>query len=271
MKYRWLIGALAWLATAGCAISDYDGFDKHQTQSEAKLWGQEIAFDAGPSDPLSGTYSYTVKYDNRNGRDTNLKIITYRNPVVGSFSRDGLIDRDGDDIQGRSGDLGGTFHTQWTAVDSALGCQFETNVQVPGNNPAPLATLCVTGALEEVDKDLDLQATFTSLGDLAEKIFAGTLGNGFTAEITSVQLGGNEVALSSPVVVSAKSNGLRPYALSVDLTGAGGAALVQAILDNTSDGVPVPVGLGFSGGMKLNFPASYKVAFNHQVLASFGN
>lgn len=268
MKNRWLIGAFAWLVTAGCAISDYDGFDKHQTQSEAKLWGQEIAFDLGPNDPLTGTYSYTVKYDNRGGRDANLKIVTYRNPVAGSFSRDGLIDRDGDDIQGRSGDLGGTFHTQWTAVDSAVGCQFDPNVQVPGNNPAPLVLLCVTGALEEVDKDLDLQATFTSLGDLVEKIWSGALGGGFTAEITSVKLGGNEVSLSSPVVLSAKSNGTRPFALAVDLKGAGGAALVQAILDNTSDGVPVPVGFGFSGGMKVNVPASLTVAFNHQGLAS---
>lgn len=271
MKNCWLIGAFVWLLTGACAISDYDGLDKHQTQSESKLFAQEISFDLGAADPLTGTYVYTVKYDNRGGRDNNLKIITYRNPVVSSFSRDGVVDRDGDDIQGRSGDLGGSFHTQWVAVDGAVGCQFEANVQVPGSHLAPLATLCVTGALEEVDKDLDLQASFASLGELVEKIWAGTLGGGFTAEITSVELGANKVGLSSPVVIAAKSNGMRPYALSVDLTGPGGAALIQAILDNTSDGVPVAVGLGFAGGMSLDFPASYKVAFNHQALAGLVN
>ena len=37
------IGGMAVFAV-GCAITDYDGWAAHMTQSEAKLWGSEVAF-----------------------------------------------------------------------------------------------------------------------------------------------------------------------------------------------------------------------------------
>src|SRR4029453_12933915 len=116
-RYWSLLGAVGVaLASVGCAVTDYDGLAEHKTVAEAKLWGQEVSFITG--DPaLDGTYAVTVKYDNHGGRDTNMKITTYRNPVVNSFSRDGVVDRDGDDVQGSSGILGGKFQPQWVVVD----------------------------------------------------------------------------------------------------------------------------------------------------------
>ena len=268
MKHRmFLIGVLLMsMAGFGCVISDYEGHAAHQTSAEAKLWGSEISFIAG--DPaLDGTYAYTVKYDNRNGRDTNMKIYTYRNAVVDSFSRDGLIDRDGDDVQGRAGILGGKFLPYWTVTDPAPDCQFfDNNIQKHNGAPAePLAALCEI-ALEEIDKDLELQASFSSTGDLLGQIWSGALNGGFTAELTGITLGGANVALSQPVSIASKANGIRPIQLSIDLSGPSGQALVQAILNNTSDGVPVSVGLSFSGGMSFSLPSQMTVAFNHDAL-----
>ena len=50
MKRSSLILGLAAMAmmTAGCAITDYDGVAGHQTSSDAKLWGSEIAFIEDP-------------------------------------------------------------------------------------------------------------------------------------------------------------------------------------------------------------------------------
>src|SRR4029079_10461340 len=46
MRHRFLILMVAAVAlvAAGCAISDYDGWPNHQTQSESKLFGSEISF-----------------------------------------------------------------------------------------------------------------------------------------------------------------------------------------------------------------------------------
>lgn len=264
--------SLAWtcilvmgMAASGCAITDYEGFTSHQTAAEAKLWGQEISFITG--DPAyDGTYSYTVKYDNRKGRDANLKIFTYRNPVVGSFSRDGQIDRDGDDVQGRKGILGGKFLPQWTVTDPAAGCQFyANNIQSHGGAPAPLIALCSTVS-EEVDKDLELQASFASVGDVIDQIWSGAIHGGFTAELTGIGLGEADATLSEPVSIGATSNGVRPGRLQVDLTGPGGRELIQAILDNTVDGALVAVRLDFAGGMSIRLPNDTKAAFNHAAL-----
>jgi len=265
-----LLGAAALaLVSSGCAITDYDGLANHQTQAEAKLWGAEIAFLVG--DPnLDGTYSYTVKYDNRGGvRDPNMKITSYRNPVVGSFSRDGLVDRDGDDIQGRSGTLGGKFDTEWVAVDPSPGCQFFANItQDKSHGAGPLLALCAT-AQEEVDKDLDLQASFTSLGDLFSKLWSGAVSGGFTMDLTGVRLNGTAVPLAQSVSIAARSNGMRPMQLTVDLTQPNGRALLQAIVDHTSNGVPVTLGLDFAGGMAVDMPNQIRVAFNHTAIRSF--
>jgi len=93
------IGAMTVVAI-GCALTDYGGFPGHTTQSEAKLWGKEVAF-SGFGGDFDGTYSYTAKYAN----GYPVTINSYRNAVVGAFSRDGIVDRDGDDIQGRGGSL----------------------------------------------------------------------------------------------------------------------------------------------------------------------
>lgn len=271
MKQRLLLilGVMALaLATTGCAISDYDGWGKHQTQAEAKLFGTEISFILG--DPnLDGTYAYTVKYDNRGGgRDANMKIISYRNPVPESFSRDGQIDRDGDDVQGSTGIQGGKFLPEWVAIDPAPDCQFQANiVQDHSHGAGPLATLCDT-VEEEVDKDLDLQADFASTGDLLSKIWSGAVTGGFTAEMNGVTLGGTTYPLSQVVTVNARANGTRPTRVSLNLTTPGGRELLQTILDHTADGVPVSVGFRFSGGMTLDLPSRIKVVFNRQALSN---
>lgn len=258
------------MAASGCAITDYEGFSTHQTAAESKLWGQEISFIAG--DPaLDGTYAYTVRYDNRLGRDANLRIYTYRNPVPSSFSRDGQIDRDGDDVQGRAGILGGQFQAQWTVTDPLADCQFFANrIQSHGGAPEPLAALCAT-TNEEIDKDLELQASFSSLGNLIDQIWSGAVTGAFTAELTGLRLGSTDVALSQPLSIGARSNGVRPTQLTIDLTGAAGRELLQAILNNTVDGQPVSVRLNFAGGMALDLQNGTKAAFNHSALSSLLN
>jgi len=42
---------------------------------------------------------------------------------------------------------------------------------------------------------------------------------------------------------------------------------IQTILNNTSNGVPVSIGLNFAGGMQFALPAQIKVAFNHDALS----
>jgi hypothetical protein len=263
-RYWSLLGAVGVaVACAGCAVTDYDGLPGHKTMAEAKLWGQEISFITG--DPaLDGTYAVTVKYDNHGGRDTKMKITTYRNPVVDSFSRDGVVDRDGDDVQGRSGVLGGKFLPQWVVVDPAADCQFFAN-RIQSHGADPMIALCGT-TNEEIDKDFELQASFTSFGDLINQIWSGAVADGFTTGLDRVTLGGVEVPLAQAVPITARSNGLRPMQLTVDLTGPGGAALVQALLDHTAPGQLTTLGLGFEGGMSIDLPAQWRVAFNHEAL-----
>jgi hypothetical protein len=268
MKQKSLILMVAVLAVmaAGCAITDYDGWPNHQTSAEAKLFGSEVSFIVG--DPnLDGTYSYTVKYDNRGGvRDSNMKIISYRNPVPDSFSQDGMIDRDGDDVQGRSGILGGKFLTEWVAVDPAPDCQFEANITQDHSHGAGPGVFFCTTTNEEIDKDLDLQASFSSTGDLLSKIWSGVVTGGFTAELNGVAINGTNHSLAQPVSIGAISNGMRPARLTIDLTTPAGKALIQTLLSNTSDRVPVTLSLNFAGGMQLALPAQVKVAFNHDAL-----
>ena len=262
------LGAVVMAVVAsGCAITDYEGYAGHQTSAEAKLWQQEISFE-GFGEDFDGTYSYTVKYDNRNGRDVNMRIYTYRNEVVGSFSRDGQIDRDGDDVQGRSGILGGTYWSWYTVTDPAPDCQFfDNNIQRHHGAPEPMAALCGT-VNEEIDKDLELQASFSSIGDVINQIWSGAVNGGFTAELTGVRLGSTTINLSQPISIGSVSNGIRPTRISVDMSGSGGQELIQGILNNTSDGVPVSVRLNFAGGMAIDLPNGMKAAFNHDALAN---
>lgn len=268
MKHSLLFAGLATMTlfSGGCAITDYEGHAKHQTQAEAKLFAAEISFTGTGDAALDGTYSYTVKYDNRGGRDTNMRIYSYRNPVPDSFSRDGQIDRDGDDVQGRGGILGGKFLPQWTTTDPLPDCQFDANrIQSHRGSPPPPILYCEV-VLEEIDKDLELQASFSSTGDLLAQIWTGSLNSGFTLELTSLNLGGVNVPLSTPLSIGARANGVRPTQISIDMSQPGGAALIQAILDNTTNRTPVSVGLGFAGGMSVNLPSSLRIGFDHAAL-----
>ncbi len=260
-----LLSVLAMAAFVfGCAITDYNGFSGHNTQSEAKLWGKEVAFSGfGPDD---GTYSYTVKYDNRGGQGV-ATINSYRNPVVGSFKRDGQIDVDGDDVQGSSGILGGKFLPYFKAVDAAPGCQFFTNITFDKSPGGASVALCILGAVEEVDKDLDLQANFSSVGDLLKQVWSGALGSSFSAEITQVWINGAAVNVE-PFSIGAAATAYRPARFSLDGSQPSGAGFIQAILDNTDHMAPANIGFTFAGGMTVNAPAGLKVAFNHDALWS---
>jgi hypothetical protein len=267
------------LLSVGCAISDYRGWLNHKTESEAKLWGSEIAFITG--DPnLDGTYSYTVKYANGpTPYSGEVTIHTYRNPVVAAFSRDGCVDRDGDEIQGRAGDVSfscdapapaGKFAALWRFGDNAVGCQFFANYEQTFGSPKslPQAALCIE-TNEEVDKDLSLQAeAFTSLDDLFGRIWSGALGASFTANVTSVSFNGTSVNLDAPLALSLTQNGVRPTSISVDLSSPGGQSLLRAALANTADETPVRLAFGFDGGMGISQPVKMTAAFDHDGLVT---
>jgi hypothetical protein len=256
------------MMSAGCAITDYEGWPDHQTASEAKFWAAEIAF-SGTGDPaLDGTYAYTGKYNNRGvAHDVNMKLYSYRNPVIGSFSRDGQIDRDGDNVQGRGGILGGKFSPYWTTTDPASGCQFyANNIQRHGAAPAiPPIALCDT-LEEEVDNDLELQASFGSTGDLLAQIWSGALTGGFTMEVNGVVINGVNFPVSPVASIGATATPNRPARFSIDVSQPGGQALIQAILTNTQDRTPVSLGLRFDGGMSIDLPSRIKVVFDHASL-----
>lgn len=256
------IGAMAVFAI-GCAMTDYDGWAGHQTQSEAKVWGSEIAF-SGFGTGYDGTYSYTVKYAPTSPVDIN----SYRNPVVGSFSRDGQVDRDGDDIQGRSGVLGGKFNKYWVAVDRLRGpCEFFTNITFDKSPDGPLAASC-NSASEEVDKDLELQDAFASVGDLFTQIWSGAVARSFTLQLNSITVNGAAVPLTNALTLDVRHNGVRPINVAADMSTPGGQDLIRALLNNTPDRQPVTLGIGFDGGMAFGLPTTMTVAFNHAALQS---
>jgi len=254
------IGGMAVFAV-GCAITDYDGWASHMTQSEAKLWGSEVAF-SGFGGDYDGTYSYTVKY----APGSPVTINSYKNPVVGSFSRDGIIDRDGDDIQGRSGILGGKYNKWWVAVDRIPGsCEFFTNITFDKSALGPGIASC-NQASEEIDKDFELQDAFASVGDLFAQIWSGALGKSFTVQMTSVTVNGTAIPLANALTINLRQNGIRPMQAAFDLSSPGGQDLIRALLNNTPDKQPVTAGFGFSGGMAFGVPTSLTLAFNHAAL-----
>lgn len=254
--------AVTFLA-AGCALTDYDGFPGHQTQSEAKLWGTDIAFSGFGAD--DGTYTTTVKYDNRAGQGV-VTINNYRNPVVGSFTRDGQIDQDGDDIQGSGGILGGKFLPYFRSVDSAAGtCEFFANIVYDKSANGPGVAVCISGAQEEIDKDLDLQAAFSSLDHLLNQIWSGALKGSFSMEVTELRINGAAVPVA-PFSIYASAESLRPGRFLIDGSQPNAAALIQSILDNTEHLAPVNLGLVFSGGLRFDLPSNMTVAFNHDAL-----
>lgn len=253
----------------GCAITDYAGrtADGDRTEAEAKLYGKEVAFGGFAAD-LDGTYSYTVKYDRNSGQD-KVTIFSYHNPVFGSFSREGIVDRDGDDVQGSAGVLGGKFNNQFVAVDRDPdgNCGFFDNITQDKSSSGAQIALCILGSEEEIDRDMLLQAPFASLDDLLTQILDGTLSKSFTMEVTSITLNGTMIPLSG-VSLDMAHNGLRPTTMALDGSQPGVEELLQGILANTTHGVGVTVGLGFDGGLALNLPAYMTLAFDHDVITA---
>lgn len=255
--------SLGVFVAAGCAITDYDGIGGHKTAGEAKLWGQEVSF-SGFGGGTDGTYSYTVKYDNSAGQGP-VTINSYKNPVVSSFSRDGLVNRDGDDVQGRAGDIGGKFLPWVKAVDTEAGvCGFDANVTFDKEGNVGVYS-CYTGFLEENDKDLDLQAAFGSLDDLFGSIWSGALYGNFTMDITALNINGVAVPVEM-FSVHAFAESLRPSRFLIDGTQPNAAAFIEALLANTRHLEPVNLGVTFAGGMTFNLPNGATLAFNHDVL-----
>lgn len=279
----------------GCAISDYRGYLEHHTESEGRLFGSESGV-ISPVPEQTGTYSSTVKYDFRGTGTTvpqgtypsDIDINTYRNPVAGAFSRDGCIDRDGDEIQGRAGHAfgrnqgrcdpalpAGKFGRQYLFVDANAGCQFFANFKQSFTQPKtlPVVVVCFNSPLEEVDKDLDLQGPgslqqgFGSLDDLISKIWSGAVNDQFSLTATTVRFGNRpEVTLSNPFTFTASANDFRPINGVFDLTTPGGQELVRAALNNTQNRVPTAITLSFEGGMRATSPVAANIAFDHDGL-----
>jgi hypothetical protein len=307
LKTRVVVVAVAAGPILTAACSDYRGWLGHMTDSEAKIWGAEISVLAQP-DPtgISGTYSFTVKYDFRGYTAVPplaqcpgpnpaavctypdaIVLTSYRNPTVGAFSRDGCVDRDGDDIQGRAGEnppfscenatpSPTKFAPKWRFIDRNLGCQFFANYDQtfgPPPKAPPFAAVCSNTANEEVDKDLSLQGSaqsnvkeaFANLDDLFNKIWSGALATSFTAEVVQATVNGNAVAIT-PMSIAFTRNNLRPINMTFDLTTPGGREFLQALLANTENGQPATLSLRFEGGMTFNFPASMILTFNHAEL-----
>jgi hypothetical protein len=289
--------AVMTVISVGCAITDYRGQLGHMTESEARLWGSEIAFSGTGSEALDGTYSYTVKYDFRGARTVptgtypdEIEIHTYRNPVFAAFSRDGCSDRDGDEIQGRPGDLAGScdvnipagkFEAKWRYGDSNAGCQFQANYEQTFGSPKvlPAILLCNNGFAEEVDKDLTLQGSpssntkeaFASLDDMMGRIWSGALGGTFTANVTSVSFNGVDVTLEAPFALSVNRSDIRPLNVAVDISSPGAQSLLKAILANTGDETIVRLAFGFEGGMRISQPVVLNIAFDHDEVAKLIN
>jgi hypothetical protein len=303
--------------TSGC-VSDYRGWLGHMTESEAKLWGNEASIIVTPDpDGFTGTYAPTVKYDFRGlttvppigggpgqcpliSDDPNappppictypdvIEITIYKNATVGAFSRDGCVDRDGDDLQQRPGvqppftcenaqPSATKFQPKYQFEDRNLGCQFFLNYDKtygPPPKTPPGLVVCFNDPSEEVDKDLSLQGSvssntkeaFTSLDDLFNKIWSGVLGRTFTAEIIGLTINGNSVTLNSPTSIALTRNNLRPINWTIDLSTPGGKEIIAALLANTAHARPATLALHFDGGMTFRVPSAMTLGFNHDAL-----
>lgn len=264
----------------GCAITDYYPIPGHRTTGESKLSATEIAF-SGFYPDLDGTYAYTAKYD-ATASNFGITIYSYHNPIYTSFTRDGLIDEDGDYIQGHSGILGGKFLTEFISFDTdPFNCGFFDNVIYMHHNMegfVPTA-LCyyddgsgVYGV--EYDRDYEIHAAFANLDEMYKSFWSGATGANFTLDVTAVRIDG----VTRPV-------GTFPMALQHELTGGPFSVsvgnsdamrtVIQTILDNTENHVAVNLGFVTSGGMSIDLPRPVKVAFDHaalrQILAAANN
>jgi hypothetical protein len=246
----------------GCAITDYPGIPGHKTTSEAKLWGKEVAFSGFDPPDLNGTYSYTVKYDNTMAFNTLIN--SYKNEVVGSFTRDGLVDQDGDDIQGNGGVLGGKFLPFFKAIDTEPGCQFFDNITFDKSSIGPGSALCFSGFGEEIDKDFELHAAFTDVDHFQKDIWNDVVGSPFAVDVAAVRIDTvNHWVTTFPVEL--EHNDMRGRTITLH-NSPGLQSALQAILDNTQHMVPVRFGFTAVGGMTVDLPVEMEVAFNHDSL-----
>lgn len=250
----------------GCAITDYTGIQERRTTAEAKMWGKEVAWSGVTPPGYDGTYSYTVSYDNHGGV-VNTTINSYMNPVVGSFKRDGLVDVDGDDVQGSGGELGGKFLPFFIARDNAFDCQFFDNITFDKSPVGAGVALCFDGPtdiVEEIDKDWDIHAAFTDLDQFFKSIWNGQTPSPFNLDISAVRINGSTY-FHQPFSISVVHTGNRPRNFTI-FNGAGLQAAIQQVLDHTQNGVPVNFGFVTSGGMTIDMPSGLNTAFNHTVL-----
>lgn len=268
-----LVTRLAVLAlfavVVGCAITDYTGIENRQTTSEAKMWGKEVAWDGVDPAAYNGTYSYTVKYNNHGGVvDTTIN--TYLNPIVGSFKRDGIVDVDGDDVQGSGGELGGKFLPFWIYKDSAFGCQFFDNpAQLDKSPVGPGIGLCFDGpadVVEEIDKDWDIHAAFTDMDQFFKSLWNDQTTSPFALDIAAVRINGVNHYVPQ-FGISIVHNSLRPRNFTIH-NGAGLQAAITEILNATQSGQPVQFGFVTAGGMTIDLPSGVRTAFNHNLLRS---
>src|SRR5213083_2435377 len=256
-RKAWLTMAVAAMSAVavGCAITDYAGWANHKTAAESALWGSDIAFITGIPG-YDGTYNYTVQYNCRGATATGslcgdfstgtaqpMTIITsYRNPVISAFTWYGIIDREGDNIQGKSGSstpppftMAGKFQADWVAADNLTGCQFygffdPYVLKQNFSGLQPGIGLCFTFPQEEVDANQDLQRARPDLGHqvaqtgeallevLVSQIWSGALGQSFTLQVTQLTLNGTPVTLTNALSISATQNGVRPTSAAVDFT-----------------------------------------------------
>lgn len=253
----------------GCAITDYYPIPGHRTTGESKLSATEIAF-SGFYPDLDGTYAYTTKYDATQSNFA-MTIYSYRNPVFASFTRDGLIDEDGDYMQGHGGVLGGKFLTEFIAIDrDPFSCGFFDNITYnKASEPVPTA-LCyyddgsgIFGV--EYDRDFEIHAAFANLDEMYRSFWSGATGTPFNLDVTAVRIDGvTRPVTTFPLTLQHQLTG-GPFSVSV----ANGAALqsvIQTILDNTENHVPVALGMVTSGGLSVDMPRPFKVAFDHAAL-----
>lgn len=251
----------------GCAITDYPGWANHKTTAEAKLWYYyEISF-SGFAPDLDGTYAYTVKYDNTTGV-MNTVINSYRNPIVSSWTSDGQINIDGDDVQGNGGVLGGKFLPMFISRDyDADNCGFFDNITYDHSVSGVAAALCFTGAgygVPENDKNWDLHAAFTDLDQFMKSIWYDATPNPFVLDIGAVRINGTNY-WTNDLGITVNHQGRTPTHVTL-MNGPGVQQAIQAILNNTGHFEPVQFGFQAMGGMTVDLPNGVNAGFNHAVL-----
>ena len=83
MKRKACLAFAIVILSFGCAITDYSPWPGHNTQGEAKLLFDEVAF-TGFDQQLDGTYSYSVSYDH-----SSIPIGAFPKTVITSYHNNG--------------------------------------------------------------------------------------------------------------------------------------------------------------------------------------